>query len=135
MKIVLDTNVLVSGLLTPYGAPGEIIRMVSSGSLQLCYDARIIYEYRNVLKRPKFRLREDHVEPLLELIEAEGYIVASTPLPERLPDRNDEPFLEAAVAAGAEFLVTGNMKHYPVEKRQGIIVLFPEEFLERYRTK
>jgi len=45
MKIVLDTNVLVSGLLTPFGTSGEIVRMVSAGRLNLCIDARILLEY------------------------------------------------------------------------------------------
>ncbi len=55
MKIVLDTNVLVSGLLTPFGPTGEIVRMVSAGELILAIDARILSEYQEVLHRPKFK--------------------------------------------------------------------------------
>ncbi|HXL73081.1 MAG TPA: putative toxin-antitoxin system toxin component, PIN family, partial [bacterium] len=64
MIVVLDTNVLVSGLLSPYGPPGEIVRMVSSRALSLCFDARIISEYAEVLTRPKFPFRRDAVEAL-----------------------------------------------------------------------
>ena len=49
MKIVLDTNVLVSGLLTPFGTSGEIVRMVSAGKLILLYDSRILLEYQEGL--------------------------------------------------------------------------------------
>ena len=55
MKIVLDTNVLISGLLTPFGSSGEILRIMFSGELALCLDARILAEYKDVLHRPKFK--------------------------------------------------------------------------------
>jgi hypothetical protein len=61
MKIVLDTNVLVSGLLTPYGSSGKIVRMIFSGDLTLILDARILSEYRDVLVRPKFGFNKDDV--------------------------------------------------------------------------
>ena len=48
MKVVLDTNVLVSGLLNPYGPPGRIVQLAAAGELQLCLDARILAEYREV---------------------------------------------------------------------------------------
>ena len=133
MKIVLDTNVLVSGLLSPFGAPGEIVRMVAAGTLQLCLDARIISEYRMVLQRPKFQFNKDQIGLLLDHIEACGLTVASTPLSRRLPDKDDESFMEAAVAGKAEYLVTGNLSHYPSECRQGIQVVTPNVFLDEYR--
>ncbi|MBM3277488.1 MAG: PIN domain-containing protein [Candidatus Handelsmanbacteria bacterium] len=46
MRVVLDTNVLVSGLLSPYGPPVELVRLVAMGVLQVCYEARILAEYR-----------------------------------------------------------------------------------------
>ena len=61
MKIVLDTNVLVSGLLTPFGPSGKIVRMVSAGRLILQIDARILSEYQEVLHRPKFKFNKDHI--------------------------------------------------------------------------
>lgn len=132
MRIVLDTNVLVSGLLSPYGAPAEMIRMVSSGELELCYDARILSEYRTVLLRPKFPFESFQVQVLLEQIEFEGYAVATKPLKQKLPNPDDEVFLAVALAGSAKYLVTGNLKHYPREKRQGVSVVLPKEFLEIY---
>ncbi|MEE9118732.1 MAG: PIN domain-containing protein, partial [Calditrichia bacterium] len=68
MKIVLDTNVLVSGLLTPFGSSGEIVRMVSAGILILQYDSRILLEYQEVLYRPKFQFDREHIDTLLAYI-------------------------------------------------------------------
>ena len=133
MKVVLDTNVVVSGLISPFGAPGEIVRMVASGALELCYDARVLSEYRSVLLRQKFSLDQAHVEDLLDQIEACGHVTAGKLLTERLSDSDDEPFLEVALGGEAHYLVTGNLKHYPAEKRQGMRVVSPTEFLEIYR--
>lgn len=135
MKIVLDTNVLVSGLLSAYGAPAEIVRMAASGVLELCYDSRILTEYREVLLRPRFAFAPGHVAALLRQIEAGGHLVAPSPLPHRLPDPDDEPFLEVAAASGARFLVTGNLRHYPAGKRQGVKVVAPAQFIEIYRQE
>lgn len=135
MTIVLDTNALVSGLLFPFNPPGEIVRMVSSGVLELCFDARIISEYREVLRRPKFKIDPDDIEALLEQIEACGHPVAATPLPKGLPDRDDEPFLEVAIAGEAHCLVTGNLRHFPKDRRQGMAVVSPREFLSLFRRR
>jgi putative PIN family toxin of toxin-antitoxin system len=133
MKIVLDTNVLVSGLLQPFGPSGQIVRLVASGELVLCHDPRILAEYREVLFREKFRFDPERVEALLDQIRAGGIPVMARPLGVRLPDPDDEPFLEIALAGGAQCLVTGNSKHFPIEGRQGAQVLSPREFIELSR--
>lgn len=134
MKIVVDTNVLVSGLLSPWGPPGEIVRMISSGVLSLCLDARIFMEYSEVLRRPKFPFRNEEVEALLEQIKTIGQIVASVPLTRRLIDVGDEPFLEVAVAGAAETLVTGNIKHFPSGFRQ-VKIVSPGAYVAHYRKE
>ena len=134
MRVVLDTNVLVSGLLSPFGPPGEIVRLVSDGSIILCVDARIIAEYEDVLARPKFGFDQDDVSALMDLIDATGESVAAQPLSVRLPDIDDEPFLEVTVAASADFLVTGNTAHFPPDAWQDATVVSPAEFMESYRS-
>lgn len=136
MKVVVDTNVLVAGLLSPFGPPGEIVRMIASGTLRLCFDARILTEYDEVLARPKFQFSSEQTQALLEQIKTEGLSVAGNPLPARLPDPTDEPFLEAAaIASDADCLITRNIKHFPSAKRQGTVVLSPSEFLEYFRKQ
>lgn len=133
MKIVLDTNVLVSGLLTPFGPSGEIVRMLFSGELILQIDARILSEYQDVLNRPKFKFNKDHIGLLLDFIRQYGQFVSSSPLQNPLPDPDDEPFLEVAIAGNVKVLITGNSVHYPNLLREGINIVSPAEFIEIYR--
>ena len=134
MRIVLDTNVLVSGLLTPFGSSGEIVRMVFSGELILCIDARILSEYKEVLNRPKFKFDKNRIAILIDFIMQYGQVVSSSPLKRSLPDPDDESFLEVAIAGKVKTLITGNKVHYPSASREGIEVLSPSEFIELIRT-
>jgi putative PIN family toxin of toxin-antitoxin system len=133
MKIVLNANVLVAGLLSPFGPCGEIIRMVSSGEVTLCFDALILAEYSEVLYRSKFGFDKDKVAAFIDHIEHRGHTVASSPLPHSLPDPDDEPFLKVAIAGQAVCLVTGNASHFPAKLCQGRKVLSPSEFLTFYK--
>lgn len=90
-------------------------------------------EYREVLPRPKFPISEAEADMILEQIEAAGHLMATSPLPRNLPDPDDEPFLEVALAGGAEYLVTGNLRHYPEDCRRGMRIVSPGEFVEVYR--
>ncbi len=135
MRIVLDTNVLVSGLLSPHGPPAAIVRLVAQGDLILYYDTRVLTEYRSVLLRPAFPFAIAQVESLLDLIEANGQLCGASPLATSLPDPDDEMFLEIALMGEVDYLVTGNLRHYPAKCRQGCNVVAPAWFVEWYRTK
>ncbi len=135
MKIVLDTNVLVAGLLSPFGPCGEILRMVSSGEVTLCFDALILTEYSEVLHWSKFGFDKEKVAALLDHIEHRGHTVASSPLRHSLPDPDDEPFLKVALAERAVCLVTGNASHFPAKLCQGGKILSPAGFLTFYKTQ
>ena len=133
MRIVLDTNVIVSGFLSPYRAPGAMVRMVSDLTLRLCYDARIFSEYETVLTRPKFGFASKKMEAFLEQAKVRGERVVGKPLPKSLSDQADQMFLEVALAGKAECLVTGNLKHFPKAFCQGMRVFSPLDFLDVYR--
>jgi putative PIN family toxin of toxin-antitoxin system len=135
MKIVLDTKVLVAGLLSPFGPCAQIVRMVSAGDLILCLDARILSEYDEVLRRPKFRFRVDRVAALLDYFEHSGTIVSASPLSDLLPDPGDQPFLEVALAVPAVCLVTGNHAHFPRSSCHSMKVFSPSEFLTFWRKQ
>jgi putative PIN family toxin of toxin-antitoxin system len=135
MKIVLDTNVLVAGLLSPFGPCGEIVRMVSSGEVTLCFDALILVEYSEVMYRSKFGFDKEKVAALLNHIEHRGHTVASSPLRHSLPDPDDEPFLKVSLAEKAVCLVTGNASHFPAKLCQGRKILSPGGFLTFYKTQ
>jgi putative PIN family toxin of toxin-antitoxin system len=133
MKIVLDTNVLVSGLLKPYSHAATILRLVAGGLVLVVYDSRILTEYREVLYRPKFGLKKEDIEAILTQIESEGVLVTAQPLSVKLPDPDDEPFLEVALALNGTFIVTGNTKHFPVPSQLGVTVLTPAQFISARR--
>lgn len=133
MIIALDTNVLVSGFLTPFGSSGAIVRMFSAGKLILEYDSRILLEYQEVLTRSKFQFDKDQIDTLIDYVRKNGQVVSSSPLNKPLPDPDDTPFLEVAIEGKAEYLVTGNKVHYPAKFRKGIKVLSPTEFINIFR--
>ena len=135
MKVVLDTNVLVSGLLSPFGTCGELVRMLTSGSLVLCVDARILLEYDEVLRRRKFGIDPSRVDTLIEYIKNLAEVHATVPLDTPLPDEDDSPFLEVALSSGASYLVTGNLKHFPKRRWSGLAVVSPKMFLDEYRGR
>jgi len=130
--IVIDTNILVSGLLKMHSTSAVILRLVLENEIKLAYDIRIIDEYRDVLRRDKFGFKDEHVEAILEQIKAEGISIAATPLAKTLPDKDDAPFLEVALTGGIKFLVTGNKKHFPQNLCKKVKILSPSEFVELY---
>jgi uncharacterized protein len=132
MKVVLDTNILVSALLTPHGAPGRVIDLLLNGDLTPCFDDRIMAEYREVLARPKFGFDSTYVEAFLDNLEGEGQRVIAAPIHVKLPDPDDRIFLEVAAASGAEYFITGNIRHFPVKSRLGVKVIEPDEFVKQW---
>jgi putative PIN family toxin of toxin-antitoxin system len=130
-RIVLDTNVLVSALLIQGSVPDQVLDTVLSGRSRLVVDGRIMSEYHTVLARPEFAFEPERVAALLELVNASEWIIAA-PLRINIPDENDLPFLEVAIAGGVDALVTGNVKHFRVrEGRLAIPILTPRQFLDR----
>src|SRR4030042_3586734 len=113
MIIVLATNVIVSGVLKPHSKAASILRLVADGAIQLAYDLRILYEYREVLTRSEFGFSREDIEMILLQSEQEGLLASAKPIKWRLSDPDDDPFLEVALAAGAVAMVTGNKRHFP----------------------
>ena len=121
---------LVSAILSPHGPPAAVLRTLLTGRGRLCFDERILSEYRTVLSRDKFAFPQPPVEELLGFLEGAGVSVLAEPLDLVLPDPEDQMFIEVAVSGKAEYLVTGNLKHFPKSLRAGITVVSPREFLD-----
>lgn len=132
MLVVLDTNVLVAGLLSPFGSPARVLDLVLGGDLQVAYDDRVLAEYREVLARPKFGFAPAEVAAILSYLEAAGVRVTARPLACELPDPDDLPFLEVAAEVDA-LLITGNAAHYPPGLRGAVRVYAPGEFIRQWR--
>jgi uncharacterized protein len=135
LKIVLDTNVLVSGLLNPDGKPGRVVDLFLAGEITLLVDDRILAEYRAVLPRPKFGFDASDIADVIDQITAESVRVMASPLGISLPDETDVPFLEVALAGGAQILVTGNARHFKLPRGASLAVESPAEFVRRWRER
>ena len=127
--VVLDTNVLVSALLTPYGPAARVLDAVLAGRLVLVFDDRILREYEEVLGRSRFGFNQQDARVLLDFFRFEGSAVVAPPLKIELPDPDDLMFVEVALAGRADAIVTGNKKHFPAERCGGIPVVSPAEVL------
>jgi putative PIN family toxin of toxin-antitoxin system len=133
MRVVVDTNVLVAGLLSAAGPPGWILEAVLAGELEPAFDGAIRQEYEEVLRRPEFQFPSARIDDILAALDQFGFVVAAPPpWPSALPDPDDEPFL-AVAAASASVLVTGNLRHFPLRVRGGVSVLSPRELMDRLR--
>jgi len=129
VRIVLDTNVLVSALLSPEGAPAQVLTFVLAGEITLLFDERILAEYREVLARPRFAFEPGDVVDVLQQLEADGERVGAASSGMQLPDVDDLPFLEVALSGNPDALVTGNVRHFPGSL--GVMVLSPRALLQR----
>ncbi len=120
MKIVVDTNVLVSALIQPKGIPARILDLILSHQAKLLIDHRIFAEYQDVLLRAEFGFAPDTVEHLLDFLLHSSERVYTITARVELADAADGKFLEVAIDGAADFLVTGNLRHFAPRLRRGI---------------
>lgn len=115
IRVVLDTNVVVSAMLSRHGNEALVLRLAQSGSFKACVSAALLEEYERVLSRPAFHVPSASVEQLLHYLRTEGLVVAPQMEISASPHEGDNRFLECAEAANVNFLVTGNKRHFPKE--------------------
>ena len=125
INAVIDTNILVSSLISPTGSPAKVLDQVLNKNVVICYDSRIITEYQEVLLRPKFCFEKKSVKQLIDFIILSGISIVPVPISEAFNDEDDKVFYEVAKTANA-YLVTDNTKHFPKET----IVVTPQELLD-----
>ena len=129
IRVVLDTNVIVSALLQPLGAPAAIFLLAASGVVQLCVSGNVYAEYEEVIRRPRLARDEEIITATLQTIRENGFWVKPTETIKACSDPDDDIFLECAFAARADYLVTGNLKHFP-QSWVGTLVVTPRRFLD-----
>lgn len=112
-SVVLDTNVVVSAHLKEDGNEAAVFVLALAGKLQPFLSQPVFDEYKSVLSRPKFGLLATHVESSLRLLWATSKLVTPTRTLSVTRDPADNKFLECADAARANYLVTGNKRHFP----------------------
>ena len=127
MKLwVIDTNVVVSGLLNPHGPSARVLDAVLDGRVKQVYDARILAEYRDVLHRPRLKLKPEKISAFLNGLQSQMKVTPS-PLAVAGPDADDIVFVEATLATTDKTIVTGNLADYPQEILHGARVLTPAQ--------
>jgi len=131
--VVLDTNVLVSSLLSSKGPPAKILDLILGDHIVVAYDDRILGEYEEVLARPELRISPDKTLAVIDHIEVAGQYIESKALPtEGYTDPDDIMFAEVFITSEADALVTGNLRHYKPLLKQDRLVLSPAQFLEKF---
>jgi len=122
LRLVLDTNIIVSAVLKPDGLQRTVLLLAMTRPARLFVSAPILSEYRMVLSRPELKIRKGLRQQFLRLIEDRGHMVSPTRQIRVTRDPDDNIFLECADAARADFLVTGNLRHFPRFWKQTKIV-------------
>jgi len=117
LAVVLDTNVVVSAALKPQGREALVLTLALAGKFRLFLSPSVLKEYEKVLPREKLRLEASEISDLMGLIRGAGRLVSPARQITAASDPEDNRFLECAETAGADFLVTGNQRHFP--KRWG----------------
>jgi uncharacterized protein len=112
MRVVVDTNVLVSALMSPSGLPAILLLLAIQRQFQIYVSAEVLAEYEDVLRRPELKLRLGEVDTAMQQIKAIAQPVAPARRLRISTDETDNRFYECAEAAAADYLVTGNRRHF-----------------------
>ena len=131
MLVVLDTNVLVSALLNPHGKPAAVLGLILEERLSVCYDSRVISEYSEVLRRPKFGFAPREVESVVDVIRLGGVSCVAHSEQVKGTDPGDRASAQVCIASKTEYLIRGNREHFPRRIAQAPVVS-PTQSLDRY---
>jgi uncharacterized protein len=113
LRLVLDTNIVVSAALKPEGLQRTVLLLAITKPANLYISDAILVEYQEVLARPELQIRKGLRQQLLQLIKSHAHrVIPSRPL-QVTRDPDDNKFLECADSAQADYLVTGNQRHFP----------------------
>jgi uncharacterized protein len=128
LRLVIDTNVLISAALKPAGLQRTVLVLAITKPARLYVSRPILVEYGDVLGRPELQIRKGLRHQLLQLIKTHSYTVVPNRRLEVTSDPDDNIFLECADAARADYLVTGNQRHFP-RFWKNTKVITPREFI------
>ena len=131
IRAVIDTNVLVSGLIRATGNEALVLLAVSHRLVRPCFSPAILDEYAAVLARPKFDFPPNQITAVLAMLHANGEMIEPNPSQFASPDADDTKFIDCALAADADFLVTGNKRHFPLGQYGSARVISAGELLAR----
>jgi uncharacterized protein len=128
LRLVIDTNVVVSAALKPESLQRTTFLLAITKPARLYVSRPILDEYTDVLSRPELKIRKGLRQQLLQLVKNRGNLVVPSRRLEVSRDPDDNRFLECADAARADYLVTGNLRHFPRFWKKTKIIT-PREFI------
>ena len=128
LRLVIDTNVLVSAAIKPAGLQRTVLLLAVTKPARLYVSRAILEEYREVLGRPELRIRKGARQQLLQLIKNHSFTMVPARRLDVAADPDDNIFLECADADHADYLITGNLKHFPRFWKETKIIT-PREFI------
>jgi putative PIN family toxin of toxin-antitoxin system len=131
IRAIIDTNVMVSALISPAGNEALIVLAVQQGMIRPCFSEAILQEYAAVLARPRFAFPGDEIAALLAMFRSKGEFFHPDDSPAHSPDPADTKFLHCAQAAQADFIVTGNKRDFPESPYGPTRVVNATELLDR----
>ncbi len=135
MRAVIDTGVLVSALIRHQGTTGEVLRALRDGRFTAVYSTDLLVEIIDVLGRPalraKYHIEPDDISVVINLIRLRGDLVMPARKVTTCRDPKDDKFLEAALAGGADCVVSGDADLLDLTPFENIPILRPAEFLAR----
>ena len=125
---VIDTNVLVSARITKNSSSAtvKVLNNMFNGTIKPVFNDEIIAEYTDVLHRPKFKMRDEDINLIINYIKKYGIHSDRVPYDGNMPDEKDRPFYEVSLSVEDSFLVTGNLKHFPVTPK----VVTPSQMID-----
>jgi putative PIN family toxin of toxin-antitoxin system len=130
IRVVLDTNVVVSATLRDEGLPAAILDLGGRGVIQLFVSEQVFAEYKEVLIRPRLKIAPERIARSLAVLRKISQHVTPTRTVTVIKDDDpDNRLLECAHAARAEYLVTGNVKHFP-KTFEGTRIVTPKQFID-----
>lgn len=136
MKVVLDTNVIISRFLSPLGSPARIFHLWQSGSFELLVSESILSEYKKVLSYDRIqRCHKMTAEDMTQAIDGFSQFSIVVPTGESLTvskDPDDNKFIECAFFGGADYIVSGDPHLLELIEYQGIQILTPRQFLHLF---
>jgi uncharacterized protein len=113
LRLVVDTNIVVSAALKPDGPQRTVLLLAIAKPARLYVSNAILVEYQDVLSRPEFQIRKGLRQQLLDMIRKRAHLVNPVRAIQVANDPEDDKFIECADAARADYLVTGNVRHFP----------------------
>ncbi len=130
-EVVVDTNIFVSGLLTPGGLPRSLLEKIVSGEIGLVTSPRLLFEILSVFSRPKFKvlIPESKISGLISLIHESARIIKPSENIIVCRDPKDNAVLECALAGRVSAVVTGDDDLLVLNPFRGIPILTPKNFL------